>query len=53
MSPATLTQKEKAERIAQLRTINKIARKHLEPEFCDAVDEALLDIEDVATDAVN
>jgi hypothetical protein len=50
---ATLTQAEKAERIKQLRMINAVARKHLEPEFCDAVDEALLEIEDVASDAVN
>jgi predicted Zn-dependent protease with MMP-like domain len=53
MSPATLTQKEKAERIAQLRMINSVARKHLPKEFCDEVDEALLDIEDVCSDAVN
>jgi hypothetical protein len=43
--------KEKQERIEQLRTINKIARKRLPAEFCNAVDDALLLAEDVPTES--
>jgi hypothetical protein len=43
--------KEKAERIAQLRMINDIARKR-HPEFSDEFDAMLLEAEDVASDAV-
>lgn len=47
--PLVKTPAEKAERIAQLRLINKVARKRLPKEFCDAVDDALLFAEDVAS----
>lgn len=45
-----LTGKEKQERIDALRLINSIARKRLPKDFCDAVDDALLEAEDVPTD---
>jgi hypothetical protein len=45
-----LTGAEKQERIDQLRTINKVARKRLPAQFCDMVDDALLLAEDVPTD---
>jgi hypothetical protein len=45
-----LTGSEKQERIEQLRRINKIARKRLDKEFCDLVDDALLLAEDVPTE---
>jgi hypothetical protein len=45
-----LTGKAKQERIDTLRLINKIAREHLEPEFCDMVDDALLLAEDVQSE---
>jgi hypothetical protein len=43
---------EKQERIDQLRRINAVARKRLPAEFCDAVDAALLEAEDVASTEV-
>ena len=49
---APLTGAEKQERIDQLRMINAVARKRLPKEFCDAIDEALLEGEDVPTDEV-
>ena len=49
--PPVATAVEKQERIDQLRMINAIARKRLPAEFCDAVDDALLEAEDVATEA--
>ena len=45
--------REKAERIKQLRLINEAARSlpgH--KDFCDAMEAALLELEDVATDTV-
>jgi hypothetical protein len=45
-----VTGTEKQERIEQLRTINKIARKRLPAEFCDMFDAALLYAEDVPTE---
>jgi|HubBroStandDraft_1064217.scaffolds.fasta_scaffold02635_12 hypothetical protein len=49
---AQLSGAEKQERIDQLRMINAVARKRLPKEFCDAVDDALLEAEDVATEQV-
>lgn len=43
--------KEKQERIDQLRLINAVARKRLPAEFCNAVDDALLEAEDVPSEA--
>jgi len=51
MEPVT-SAAEKQARINQLRIINKIARKRLPEEFCDAVDDALLEAEDVPTEEV-
>ncbi len=48
-----MTQKEKQERIKQLRLINEAARSlpgH--KEFCDAMEAVLFELEDVATDTV-
>jgi hypothetical protein len=45
--------KEKQERIEQLRRINSAARRcGTDPDFCDMIDAALLDAEDVATTEV-
>jgi len=45
-----LVGKEKQQRIDQLRIINSVARKRLPAEFCNAVDDALLAAEDVASE---
>jgi predicted Zn-dependent protease with MMP-like domain len=52
MSDEELTGKAKQDRIDQLRMINNAARKRLPKEFCDAVDELLLEAEDVPTEIV-
>jgi hypothetical protein len=45
--------REKQERIEKLRQFNAVARTLPGHEsFCDAMEEALLELEDVATDAV-
>jgi hypothetical protein len=45
--------KEKADRIAQLRLINSVARSLPDHEaFCNAMDEVLLELEDVATEEI-
>lgn len=49
---APLTGAEKQERIEQLRKINAVARKRLPKEFCDEVDAALLEAEDVQSEEV-